>query len=154
MRRFVRAAVALLLMAASAFAQNTTPPPYPQGAIAVGKSVAGTTGTVAPALPAKSGYTTFVCNFVITSGGTSSQAVVTTTLSGLSANFIDSSTANQLSYQYVFPSTGQGLLGIAWPNCIPAAAANSAITLTVPGGGAGTNVEAGLTGYQMPGTSQ
>lgn len=141
-----------LLWATAAFGQNYTPPPYPQGAIPVGKSVSGTTATVTVSLPTKSGYTTLVCSFIITSGATSSAAIVNATLTGLSPDYVDGSTPNQLSFEYVFVSSGQGLLGAALPFCIPASAQNTAITLTVPGGGTGTNITAMIQGYLMKGS--
>lgn len=141
--------VSLLLLALGApwaLAQNVTPPPYPQGGIPVGITATGTTGSVTATLPARSGRTTFICSFVISSGGSSSASVVPVTLTGLPAIF------GTLSWQYVFVSSGQGLLGTAFPYCIPALAQNTTISVTVPGGGAGTNISVTLTGFQMTGS--
>jgi hypothetical protein len=91
-------------------------------------------------LPAASGKTTQICGFTITSGGTTAPLVVTATITG---------TIAILNYSYVFVSSGQGVFGTAYPACIPASAANTQITVTVPGGGAGTTASLVVWGSQQ-----
>lgn len=114
--------------------------PMPQGAQVSPEqgSTTGTTGQITVTLAGAQGRFTYFCGFTISSGGTTSAAVVNTTITGLSTT---------LNHTYVFVSSGQGLLGVALPTCIPSSAVNTAVTLTVPGGGAGTVVAASIWGY-------
>jgi hypothetical protein len=45
-----------------------------------------------------------------------------------------------MNFAFVIPSSGQGLLGVAFPTCIPATSPNTAIIVTQPAGGAGVAV--------------
>lgn len=121
-----------LLLAASATvffatvadsAQTTTP-------INVTASAIATTGAFSSSIGAVSNKTNYICGFVITSGGSSAATVVNATVTG--------TISGTLNYAYVFPSSGQGVLGIAFPQCIAAAGQNTALTVSVPAGGTGT----------------
>ena len=129
------AALLASLLAVSAHAEERTTP------INITASVTATTGSFNAALAAVSGKTNYICGFVITSGGTTSAAVVNATAAG--------TISGTLNFSYVFPSSGQGVLGVAFPQCIAAAAENSAITVTVPAGGTGTNAALSVWGYQL-----
>jgi hypothetical protein len=104
-----------------------------------GASVTATTGDFSATLAAVPGKTQNFCGFVVTSGGTTSAAVVNVSVTG---------TPNVLNFAYVFPSSGQGVLGVALPQCIEASAPNTAITVSVPGGGTGTTAALTVWGYQ------
>jgi len=43
-----------------------------------------------------------------------------------------------MNFTYVFVSSGQGVLGVAFPGCLVASAANTNIVVNTPAGGAGT----------------
>lgn len=103
----------------------------------------GTTGAVAVTLAASTtGKTTYICGFVITGGGTASAVVGNATV----ANTV----TGTLNFSYVDVSAGQGLLGVAFPRCIPANATNTAIVVTAPAsGGSGTVKAVTAWGYQV-----
>jgi hypothetical protein len=103
-------------------------------------STTATTGAFSASLTPAAGKTASFCGFVITSGGTTTAEVVNVTVAGLGAT---------LNYAYVFPSSGQGVLGIALPQCIPASAPNTAITVSVPAGGTGTTAALTVWGNQQ-----
>lgn len=113
----------------------------PQTPINITASVTATTGSFNASLAAVSGRTNYICGFVITSGGTTSAAVVNATVSG--------TVSGTMNYSYVFPSSGQGILGVAFPQCIVASGSNTAITVTVPAGGTGTTAALSVWGYQL-----
>lgn len=114
---------------------------YPSGSIPVTASATGTTAATAATLPAQSGYVTFICGFVMTSGGTTAAVVGNATVAN--------TTRGTLNFAYVSVSSGQGLLGIAFPTCIPANAVNTTIVVTEPAGGAGTTSAVSAWGYQL-----
>jgi hypothetical protein len=134
------------LLATPALSQNWAGGPatgsgYPNNALPVTNSATGTTGTIVATLPAQTGYITFICGFVMTSGGTTAAVVANATI----ANTV----SGTLNFAYVDVSTGQGVLGVAFPVCIPASAANTTIVVTMPAGGAGTTGANMAWGYQL-----
>jgi len=130
--------LSVLALLAGIIPASAAPPVTP---INVTASVTATTGSFNASLPAVSGSTNYICGFVITSGGTTAAAVVNATVTG--------TVSGTLNYSYVFPSSGQGVLGVAFPQCIIASASNTAITVTVPAGGAGTTAALSVWGYQL-----
>ena len=135
MKKILAIGVSLAILILPAHADDRTTP------INITKSTTATTGNFNVSLPAVSGVTNYLCGFIITSGGTSSALVVNATASG--------TITGTMNFSYVFPSTGQGVLGVAFPQCIAASAQNTAITVTVPGGGAGTTAALSAWGYQL-----
>lgn len=102
----------------------------------------GTTGAVAATLAAVSNKTTYICGFVITGGGTASAVVGNATVAGV--------VTGTINFSYVDVSSGQGLLGVAFPRCIPASALNTTIVVTAPAsGGSGTVKAVTAWGYQI-----
>lgn len=143
MKKLALVLLALFCLAGLAQAQLPVIFPAPQGGQpnAVTNSATGTTAQITVTLAAVANKRTFICGFVISSGSTTAAATVTATVTG--------TLGGTQSYQYVFVSTGQGLLGVAYgPTCISSSAVNTAIVLTVPGGGAGSVVAATAWGYQ------
>lgn len=140
-----RLALALCLLAilaiAPAPAQVVTTAPFPQGGQPnnLTASNTGTTGSITATLTGAAGRWTYLCGFTITSGGTSAANVQAPTITG--------TVSGTLSFTYVFVSSGQGVLGVAFPGCISSSAQNTSIVLTVPAGGAGTTVAANMWGY-------
>ena len=126
--------IALIIVPASAQQTRTTP-------INITASATATTGAFSTALGAVAGTTNYICGFVITSGGSSAATVVTATAAG--------TITGTMNFSYVFPSSGQGVLGVAFPQCIAASAQNTAITVSVPAGGTGTNASLSVWGYQL-----
>jgi hypothetical protein len=115
---------------------------YPSNASPVNCSANGTTGAVSCSLPGAQSRWTFLCGFVVTSGGTTAAADVLFAITG---------TQNTLNFSYMGVSSGQGLLGVAFPHCQPASAVNQAITASLPALGAGTiNAAVVAWGYQLP----
>jgi len=135
-------ALALWLLAAPALAQVVTVAPFPQGAqvAVVTSSNTGTTGAISAGITGAATKWTYVCGFTVTSAGTTTATSGTVTLSG--------TTGGNMSFIYVFPSSGQGVLGIAFPGCIASAATGMTISVNVPAGGTGTTVGTNLWGYR------
>ncbi len=52
-----------------------------------------------------------------------------------------------LNFEYAFVSSGQGILGVAFPGCISSSAVNTSIVVNVPAGGAGTVGAVNAWGY-------
>jgi hypothetical protein len=114
---------------------------YPVGSQPVTASTTGTTGALTVTLTGSPGQTTYICGFLASSGGTTGALVVGATVTG--------TISGALNVSYVFVSSGQGLAGAAFPICIPASALNTAIVVTVPGGGAGTSASLFAWGYRL-----
>lgn len=114
---------------------------YPVSPVNVTESTTATTGSFSVTLPAVAGHTNWLCGFVITSGGTTTSAVVNATVTGV--------VTGTNNYAYLFPSSGQGALGVALPSCIPSSAVNTAIAVSVPAGGAGTTAALTAWGYSQ-----
>ena len=104
-------------------------------------SAVATTGAFSAALGAVAGTTNYICGFVITSGGSGTASVVNATATG--------TISGTLNFAYVFPSSGQGILGVAFPQCIAATGQDTAITVSVPAGGTGTTAALSVWGYQL-----
>jgi hypothetical protein len=134
------ALICLLGLATAALAQQpggAGPGLGPQ-TIPLATSATGTTGAISATLTGVAGRNTYICGFVVTSGGTTASNVQTVTVTGLQ---------NTLSYIYVFVSSGQGILGIAYPGCWSAGTMGGNIVVNVPGGGAGTSAAVSAWGY-------
>jgi len=140
MKRFVIGLAALLGLVAIASAQVVTTKPFPEGAQTnnLVKSVDFTTGATSISFTGVSGKWTYICGFVVTTGATTAATTGKVTVTG---------TLETMNYTYVFVSSGQGILGIAWPGCISSSAANTTITVNVPAGGAGTVGSVSAWGY-------
>ena len=104
-------------------------------------SASGTTGALAAVLTGAVGQTTFLCGFLMSSGGTTTGAATQTTVTGTVGGI--------LNLVYVDVSSGQGLLGAAFPVCIPASGPNTPITVNMPAGGAGTQAAVFVWGYRL-----
>lgn len=111
------------------------------GATPLTPSTTGTTGAVSVTFPAVAGRFNYICGFVISSGGTTAALVVNATITGTASG--------TMNFAYVFVSSGQGLLGVALPGCITTPLLNTAITVNVPAGGAGTVVALSAWGYSQ-----
>lgn len=134
MKRLLIAAL-LMLGSFQVLASDTTTP------INVTASTTATTGSFSASLAATSNRTNYICGFVISSGGSSAATVVNATVGG--------TISGTMNFAYVFPSSGQGVLGVAFPQCIVANGSNVAITVSVPGGGTGTTAALSVWGYQL-----
>lgn len=114
---------------------------YPNNSTPITASTTGTTAAIVATLPGVAGKTTFLCGFIMSSGGTTAAAVANGTVTG--------TVSGTLNFTYVAVSSGQGLLGVAFPDCIPANAMNTAIVVTQPAGGTGTVGAVTVWGYQL-----
>ena len=92
------------------------------------------------ALPAVVGKVNYICGFVVTSVGTTTSVAAAVVVSGTAGG--------SLPFEYNFVSSGQGILGIAFPQCIGASGGNTAITVSVGAGGAGTTAALSVWGFQ------
>lgn len=113
--------------------------------------VAASSGNVANASAAASisavaAKTNYVTGFTITASGATAASVQTATLAGLVGGVT-------LSYTFVFPAGATTVatpLIVTFPTPIPANAANTAITVTLPAGGAGnTNAAVTIHGFRV-----
>jgi hypothetical protein len=111
---------------------------YPTGAAPIQGNTTGTTGAVVGTLAAVAGKTTYICGFAVSAVG--SGAVGPITIAGLI-------TASQV-YQFT-ASAGGGALNQSFTPCIPASAANTAITTTTTADGTATAVDVNSWGYQL-----
>jgi hypothetical protein len=101
-------------------------------------NASGTTGAVVGTLAGVSGKTTYICGFNVSAiGGTA--AVGPITIAGL----ITSSMVYQLTSSLTGVSVGQ-----TFTPCIPASAANTAITITTTADGTASAVNVNSWGYQ------
>lgn len=109
---------------------------------AVTATATGTTGATAATLAAVAGVTNFVCGFTITADATA-LAVGTATLSG--------TVSGSLNYlQTILAATsGTSVLPQNFNPCIPASAANTAITITSAAAGTGGNTIVNIWGYRL-----
>ncbi len=142
---YVTGGEGVMMGATTAVAGTAGNPALPSGATAVVASSGNVANaTAAASLPAVAGKTNYVTGFEITGGGATVAALVTATLSGL---------VGGVTLSYVFGAP----LGVAVPAAplvvefgqpIPASAANTAITLSMPALGAGnTNAAVNINGY-------
>lgn len=116
---------------------------YPGNAVAAANPITGnatgTTGAVVGTLAAAASKTTFICGFAISAtGGVATLGPITV------AGLIGSSMVFQLF------STASGVnLSQQFNPCIPASAANTAITITTTADGTATAVDVNSWGYQL-----
>jgi hypothetical protein len=110
----------------------------PNAGVQVTNSATATTGAFSATLAAMPGYYNYVCGFTVSSGGTTSAAPVTITVTG--------GTGGTLSYIYV-PATGGASLPINFSPCVVASATNIAIAVNIPALGAGTVAAANIRGF-------
>lgn len=107
--------------------------PAPQSPITtpITQGVSGTTSLISATIVGDINRWTYLCGFLITSANTSPTVAVSTTISGIN---------NPLALIYDYPAAGsQGLLGVAFPQCLVSSAKATSITITLPGsGGTGT----------------
>jgi hypothetical protein len=133
----------LIWLALGAVAQAQVPVifPGPQGSqtLPLTATATGTTVAFSATLTGTAGKFTYICGFVLTSGGTTAATIGNATVTG--------TVSGTMNFSYVFPSTGQGILGVAFPSCIVASAPNTNIVVTLPSGGAGTVAAITSWGY-------
>lgn len=117
----------------------TTGGGFPAAATPVTGNAAGTTGAVVGTLAGAASKTTYICGFNISAvGGTA--AVGPITIAGL----VGSSQVYQLNSAAIPVNMGQ-----QFSPCIPASAANTAITITTTANGTATAVNVNSWGYQQ-----
>jgi hypothetical protein len=135
------ALLAWLALCAVAQAQVPVVFPGPSGSQTIPLTATATGNTVAfsVTLTGAAGKFTYICGFVFTSGGTTTATIGNATVTG--------TVSGTLNFAYVFPSTGQGILGVAFPGCIISSAVNTNIVVTLPPGGAGTVAAISAWGY-------
>jgi hypothetical protein len=101
--------------------------------------------SAAATLGAVAGRTNYITGFQLTAAGSTVALVVNATVTGL--------VTGTLTYTFVFPAgvTAQATpLIVNFDNPIPASAVNTAITVTLPSGGAGnTNAAANIQGFDQ-----
>lgn len=110
--------------------------PTAPGGVITASAVQNSSGQVANAiatatLAASVGKTTYLDGFEVTAAGATAALVVDVAVGGVS---------NALHYTFVFPAgatTAATPLIVELPQPIPASAPNTAITVTLPAGGAG-----------------
>jgi hypothetical protein len=102
------------------------------------QSISGTTEALTASIVGANNKWSYLCGFIITSGNTTTTTTVVATVVG---------TKVQQAYAYNFPTTGQGVLGIAYPACLISATQNTSITVAVPSGGTGTIDALSLWGF-------
>jgi PKD repeat protein len=145
MRRLVLALLALCLTLTPITAQVSGFIP-PVGSNITSSSTATTAAFTASLAASGTAGTTgaktnYICGFVVTAGGTTTATVVNVTITG--------TVSGTMNFAFVAPSSGQGLLGVAFPQCIGASASGTAITVNVPALGAGTVAAASIWGFQV-----
>ncbi len=111
---------------------------YPASAAPVTGNATGTTGAVVGTLAGTGSKTTYICGFDVSAiGGTA--AVGPITVAGLTGS----------SMVFYFSSTASGAtLSRTFSPCIPASAANTAITVTTTADGTATGVAVNSWGFQ------
>jgi hypothetical protein len=99
-------------------------------------------------LPGVAGQTTFITGFEVTATGSTAVLIVLVTVAGI--------LGGTKTYEFVFPAgvtTLANPLVVEFSRPIPASAVNTAITVTLPAGGAGnTNAAATAHGFQRLGS--
>jgi hypothetical protein len=115
------------------------PTPYSSSQTAISGNATGTTGAVVGTLAAATGKTTYICGFDVSAiGGTA--AVGPITVAG----------TNGASLVYELASSVAGVtLSRTFTPCIPASAANTAITVTTTADGTATAVAVNSWGFQQ-----
>jgi hypothetical protein len=114
---------------------------YPAGAIPITGNANGTTGAVVGTLAAVAGKTTYICGFTVSGfGGTGDPGPVTV------AGTTGSSMTFQMSLNNASTSS---VLQQNFSPCVPASAANTAITITTTAAAGATAVNVVSFGYQL-----
>lgn len=141
MKRFFLAMAALAAFVAIVHAQVVTTKSFPEGAQTnnLVASTTFTTGSANVSLTGVTGKWTYLCGFVITSSGTTTATGVTATVAG--------TVTTNMNYNYAFVSSGQGILGVAFPGCITGSTLGGSIGIFIPAGGTGTTGAVTLWGY-------
>lgn len=112
--------------------------PLPSNAVAITGNASGTTGAVVGTLAAAPQKTTWICGFIVSAiGGVA--VVGPITVAGL--------TGSSMTFQFASLATGANLQQYFAP-CIPAATANTAITITTTADGTATAVNVNSWGFQ------
>src|SRR5215469_5225342 len=112
----------------------------PTGAIITGNA-AGSTAAVVGTLAARAGVTTYICGFNVSAiGGTATVGPIT--VAGLVGN-------SQVYQVPVNSAAGAIVVSQTFNPCIPASAANTAITVTTTADGTATAVNVNSWGYQL-----
>jgi hypothetical protein len=124
-----------------AYAQVVTVKPFPEGGQTnnLTASATFTTGASSATLTGGAGRWTYLCGFTVTSAGTTTPTSGTVTVTG--------TVTATMNFTYVYVSSGQGILGIAFPGCISSSAINTSIVVNTPAGGAGTTGSVTAWGY-------
>lgn len=137
----IAAALIILGYLETAGAQVVTTKPFPQGAQTnnLTASTDFTTGASSATLTGASGRFTYICGFVVTTAGTTVATLGKVTITG--------TVSATMNFTYAFVSSGQGVLGVAFPGCISSSATNTNIVVNTPAGGAGTVGSVTVWGY-------
>jgi len=97
------------------------------------------------AIPAKAGQAAYVTGFQITASGATAAAVVNATLAGVAGG--------TMTFTFVFPAgVGVGALPliVSFSPAVAASGPNTALTLSLPAGGAGnTNAAVNVQGFYL-----
>lgn len=114
--------------------------PLGPGTMPITASAVGTTGAVSATLSGSTGYWTYICGFVITSGGTTTASAGDAMITG--------TTGGTLNFTYVDTDVGQGSMGATFaPSCIRSSTTGQSIVVTAPAGGTGTTAAVTAWGY-------
>lgn len=111
----------------------------------VANSATGANAIIVATLPGAAGKTTELAGFVVTAAGSTAGNAVTVVVAGV--------VGAPLNYTFTFPVgavVGAQPLAVEFSPSLPASAANTPITVTVPAGGAGnTSASVAATGFQI-----
>src|SRR6266705_3623475 len=140
MKRIIAVLLLYLGLASAALAQIVITTPL-QGSVAsiLTPSATFTTSTSSVTLTGAANRWTYICGFIVTSAATATPVAVTVTVAGVPTT---------MNFTYTFVSTGQGILGIAFPGCITSSAPNTNIVVSVPGSG-GTGTVGSVTAWEF-----
>lgn len=98
--------------------------PYPAGAVALTETATGTTGGTTATFPALAGKTNWLCGFSVSPGAASSAITITITTTGLTNNF-----SLSVGAPVAAAGTTASIVTVPITPCVPASAANTAITV-------------------------
>jgi hypothetical protein len=150
MKRLAAGLLTLCLLAflSPAHAQIACPDPFSARGVCTpitGVFSGADTTTAAATLAGTAGKTTYICSVTVSGLGATAATPVTVTVATLAGG-------NTMSYSYVFPlgaTVPSTPLAVNYNPCIPAGAAATAITVTVPGAAGNTATQINATGYQL-----
>jgi len=115
------------------------------GTMVTGTFSGADTSSQAATLAGTAGKTTYICGFQVNGLGATGATTVTIAIATVIGG-------NTLNFQYIFPA-GAGVastpVGNNFSPCIPANAANTAITVTVPGAAGNTSTNISAWGFQL-----